>query len=297
MKKISFLIFLGLILFSCNQSKPDRSLAREIDKIVKSKKADVGVAILGIENKESFSYKGNEHFPMQSVYKFHLALAVFNRVDEGSLSLNQLIDLNENNLLPKTWSPLREKYIKTDTSVTLMEVLDYTVSESDNNGCDILFGLLGGPLSVNSFIHQQGFNDISIVATEQEMHQDWEIQFTNWSTPLTTARLLEKFYHKKILSDSSTLFMLKMMTESKTGPERIKGELPAGTIVAHKTGSSGQSKDGITAALNDIGIVTLPNGNHFVITVFITNSAESKESNEKIISEISLAAFNYFEKY
>ena len=84
------------------------------------------------------------------------------------------------------------------------------------------------------------------------------------------------------------------MIETSTGKNRIKGQLPEGTIVAHKTGSSGTNEEGITAAANDMGIVTLPDGKHFAISVFVTNSKENDKTNEKIISDISKAAWDYF---
>lgn len=297
MKKIGLLLLVGLAFVSCSNQKTNDTLVKEIEKIVKSKKAEVGVAVLGIENRELFSFNGNKHFPMQSVYKFHLALAVLNQVDEGKLSLNQKIELNENNLLPNNWSPLREKYPDGDTSVSLSEILSFTVSQSDNNGCDILFDLVGGPDSVNNFIHKNGISDISIVSTEQEMHQDWNIQFENWTTPLAAVEILDSFYHKQILSDSSTEFLFQLLAETTTGPNRIKGKLPVGAEIAHKTGGSGKNDLGISSAVNDIGIVQLPDGTRFAIAVFVTNSTEEEEVNEQIIAEISLAVFNYFSYY
>ena len=88
------------------------------------------------------------------------------------------------------------------------------------------------------------------------------------------------------------------MRENETGKNRLKGQLPEGTVVAHKTGSSGTNKTtGITAAVNDIGIVFLPNGEHFFISVFVSNSKEDFDTNEKIIADISKAAWDYFNTY
>jgi beta-lactamase class A/beta-lactamase class A VEB len=84
------------------------------------------------------------------------------------------------------------------------------------------------------------------------------------------------------------------MRDTETGPNRIKGQLPAQIVVAHKTGSSGVNKQGQTAAVNDIGIVFLPGGRHFFISVFVTDSKESSETNEKIIADIAKAAWDYF---
>ncbi len=71
--------------------------------------------------------------------------------------------------------------------------------------------------------------------------------------------------------------------------------MPKSTIIAHKTGTSGTNeKSGIAAATNDIGIVFLPNGKHYFISVFIANSTENSETNEKIIADISILTWNYF---
>jgi beta-lactamase class A len=70
--------------------------------------------------------------------------------------------------------------------------------------------------------------------------------------------------------------------------------LPTGTIVAHKTGSSGTNDYGITAATNDVGIVTLPNEKHFAIVVFISNSTAGEEKCEDIIAEIAKVVWDTF---
>jgi beta-lactamase class A len=205
-----------------------------------------------------------------------------------------MIFINKNDLLPDTWSPLREKYPDGNVSLSLSEILKYTVSQSDNNGCDILLKLIGGTKTVNNYIHQIGISDVSIMATEKEMHKSWDVQFSNWTTPKAATQLLLKFYKAKILSEKSFHFLWSVMAETITGAERIKGQLPAGTVVVHKTGTSDTNKEGVTAAVNDIGIVTLPNGNHFAICVFVSDSKEDEPVNDKIIADVTKAAWNYF---
>jgi beta-lactamase class A len=135
---------------------------------------------------------------------------------------------------------------------------------------------------------------ISIVATEEEMYKSWDTQFTNWCEPFAMAQLLEIFYQGKHLSKPSSAFLKKLMTETTTGLKRIKGLLPEGTIVIHKTGTSDTNEKGITAATNDAGIVTLPNGKHFAIVVFVTNSPENQDTRERVIAEISKALWDYY---
>jgi beta-lactamase class A len=137
---------------------------------------------------------------------------------------------------------------------------------------------------------------MSIAATEEEMSHGWETQYTNWTTPYAMARLLQKFYHGQCLSDSSRSFLMRCMTRSSNSANRIKGLLPAGTVVAHKTGTSNNNEKGMYAAVNDVGIVTLPNGNHFAMVVLVSNTTEKFETNEKIIAQIARAVYDDYVK-
>ncbi len=270
------------------------SLRHKIEQIIKPKFSVTGVAIYDLENGDTLTINDKHHFPMQSVYKFHLALAVLRQVDKGKLSLNQMIKIKKSDLHKNTYSPLADKYPDGNVELPLSDILFYSVSKSDNNACDILFRILGGTQKVEDYIHKLGIKDISIKATEEEMHKEWNVQYTNWTTPFAAVNLLAKFYNGEILSKKSFNFLWELMTETTIGRARIKGKLPEGTIVAHKTGLSGTNNKGITAAVNDIGIVTLPNGNHYAIAVFVSDSILGYENMEKIIADISKATWDYF---
>jgi beta-lactamase class A len=292
---IKTIIFTGFLIFLGNSSvmAQKEDLRKEILKIANSKRTDLGMYISGIEDQDTISFNGKKHYPMQSVFKFHIAIVVLNEVDQGRLFLDQKIHVGKEDLIPNTWSPIREEY-PDGTTLTLAEMLKYTVSLSDNIGCDLLLDLLGGTKTVNDYFHERGYKDMSILATEAEMHKDWPTQFLNWITPHESNKILNAFYGEELLSKQSTGFLWKIMTETATGKKRIKGQLPDGTVVGHKTGSSGTNEKGITAAVNNIGIVSLPDGKHFSISVFVSNSTEKMETNEKIIADISKLAWDYF---
>lgn len=291
-------IFITAILFlftsSFVTSQKTVSLRKQIEQLLATKNARVGVSFSGIEKKDTLTINGSSHFPLQSVFKFPIALKVLHVVDQKKLSLDQKIYIRKSDLLPDTWSPLRDKYPDGNVKIPLAEIIRFMVSESDNNACDILLRLVGGAKTVNDYIHELGIKNIAIRYNEEEMHREWNVQFSNWTTPVATTRLLKLFYDGKILSAKSYDFLWKVMCETSTGKKRIKGQLPTGTLVAHKTGTSGTNAQGITAAINDIGIVTLPNGNHFVISVYVSNSKENTQTNEKIISDISKMVWDYF---
>lgn len=294
MKNIYILLLILLPTFPAAAQPAD--LKNRIEQLLANRKATVGVSITHLERGESILINNNRHYPMQSVFKFHLALAVLDQVDQGKLKLEQKIFIKKSDLLPDTWSPIREAYPNGNIDLPLSEVIKFTVAQSDNNGCDILFRLIGGPKVVDRYIHKLGIKEVSIQANEQEMHASYSVQFSNWTTPKAATDLLIKFYQQKVLSPKIFNFLLETMLSTSTGLQQLKEQLPVGTAIAHKTGNSGTNPQGVTAALNDIGIITLPDGNHIAISVFVSNSTEDKATNEKIISDIARAAWDYFSK-
>ena len=278
------------------QSKAE--LRRQIEQVVAGKKATVGVAIADSDGKVAASLNGDRRFPMQSVFKLHIGLKMLSEIDKGRFSLDQKIEISKSDLLPDLYSPIRDRYPEGAT-LSLAEILGYTISASDNVGCELLLKLLGGPAEIERYFVERGFRDVSIKVNEAVMQANWDRQFENWTTPNAANQVLRAFYanDRKLLSVKSREFLWKVMRETETGADRLKGRLPAGTVVAHKTGSSGVNKTtGVTAAVNDIGVVFLPNGKYFFISVFVTDSTENAAANEKIIADIAGAAWDHFAK-
>lgn len=271
-------------------------LKKEINQIIKDKKATVAVSVLDFETNKSFDINGDKALPMLSVFKFHIALAVLAQVDEGKLNLDQKIFIKKADLLENTWSPILKKYPEGNIEMPLSELLKYTVAQSDNNGCDILLRMLGGTENVQKYFDDLKVKDFTIKANEAKMHQGFEFMYWNSTTTNSANRLLKDFFDGKIVSKKSTDFLLKTIYETNTGTTKIIAQLPAGTPVAHKTGSSGKDKTGLTVAENDIGIITLPNGKHYAISAFVSDSMESEETNTKMIADISKLVFDYFSK-
>lgn len=293
MKKLTILFL--LISIFCFAQKAE--LKKEISKITEGKKATVAVSVLGID----FPFKLNNEnaekkLPMQSVFKYHIALAVLDLVDKGKLSLDQKVFIKKSELLPQTWSPIREKNPEGNFEMLISELIEYTVAMSDNVGCDVLLRLIGGPKVVHDFLISKGVKDTQIVYNEEIMQSEWKNQYENYTTMKSTTKLLNDFYKSKILSKKSTEFLLAVMYRTSTGLNKIVEQLPKSAKVAHKTGSSGKNDAGLTGAENDIAIITLPNGKTYAIAIFVSDSTESYDVTCKLISDISKVVFEIFEK-
>ena len=273
-----------------------QNLKKKILQITKDKNATVAVSVLDFGNDKTVHINGNKKLPMLSVFKFHIGLAVLNEVDQGKLNLDQKILIKKSDLLENTWSPIRERFPEGDIEMPLGLLIKYTVAESDNNGCDILLRLIGGTETVQKFINSKGIRNFTIKVNEEQMHQGFEFMYLNTTTANSANQLLKDFRGKKIVSKTSTDFLMTTMLETSTGKNKIVAQLPESVPVAHKTGSSGKNEKGLTAAENDIGIVTLPGGKSYALSIFVSDSMESAETNTKMIADISKIVFDYFSK-
>ena len=280
-KKTTLLILFFSVVFTFSKAQSIESLRQDVNRVLKDKSATVGVSIKGINPQDTLSINGNKRLPMQSVFKYHLALAVLHQVDRGKFALDQRIAIDKKlvELYKHLWSPLRKKY-PDGGKVTLEEILRYTVALSDNVGCDLLFKLVGGTEVVQSYLNKIGIKDLAIVDTEIVMQAEWKRQYNNWTTANAATQSLQLFFENanNLLSSESHSFLLETMKSTKTGKKSIRGFLPEDAVVAHKTGHSGKNEEGLTGALNDIGIVFLSNGSYFYLSILVSDSMEDDDS-------------------
>jgi beta-lactamase class A len=241
----------------------------------------------------SLELRSAEHFPMQSVYKFPIGMAVLHAVDEGTLKLDQSVTVRKSELVPAALrSPLRDKYPAGECEITVRELLRYMVSESDGTASDVLLRVVGGAAKVQTYLDTIGISEVRVATTEMEMARDDKAQYRNWATPRGMMLLLRALQTGRGLSPSSRQYLLDCMTQTETGLNRILGMLPAGTLVAHKTGTS-NTVNGTTAATNDVGLVTLPNGETLAVVVFVSDSPADAAVREGVIAKIARAAWDW----
>ena len=135
----------------------------------------------------------DDAFPMMSVMKFHQALAVCGWLQEKGLSLDAEVKVTPDMLAEDTWSPMRDEH-PLGGSFSWRELLTYTLAFSDNNACDILFSLTGGPEYTDSLVRSMSAGNFRIECTEADMHAAPSACLRNWTTPLSSVLLLEKFH-------------------------------------------------------------------------------------------------------
>lgn len=293
----TFAIF---FLCACSSQNKYADLQKTLEEYVVGKDVNIGVAVI-IDGVDTVTVNGNNEFPMLSVYKFPIALALAEHYRQNNLPIDFPVAILPEDLHPDTYSPMTEKIlasssIQTDTlMMPTSELLGYMLQQSDNNASDIVLNVLGGAVSVDRYIQRMGVTDVHIRNSEAEMHDNNSLCYANSATAIGLASLMDKF--DKELNDSISLEIKRIMESCETGANRLPKPL-VGTdaIIGHKTGTGFTLPNSRLMAVNDAGYVNLPNGHHYAIAVFIENSGYDMAQTEGIIAVISEMVFNAVSK-
>jgi beta-lactamase class A len=196
---------------------------------------------------------------------------------------------------------------------TVRRLLSAAVSESDNTAVDALIKLVGGPKVVTQFLRNHGIESMRVDLSEGDVghifrdstngrsvpkgeseiaalsrrrrgYRAYLEDPRNRTTPDAAADFLEKLSAGQLLSQESTKRLIDLMY-GQTLPSRLRAGLPKGTRFADKCGTS-YTLDGQTAAFNDIGIITTPDGRTIIVAAFLAASHADKAAREELFAEI-----------
>ena len=267
-----------------------KALEPALRKIIDEYDATVGVAFIA-DCGDTVTVNNDARYPLMSVMKLHQAIAITKYMEEKGRSLDEATCITSQDLKRDTWSPLRDRYPEGNARMSIRELLCYTLQQSDNNACDILFSRILGTDGVDSLLRTAGVKDFAIAATEDAMHRELSKCQDNWSTPLSTAEMLDRLVAGRLPLDENG-FIIETLLDCRTGANRLPLPLQGTEArIGHKTGTSDLGKDGRWTGINDAGFVLLPDGRRYTLVVFISGSAMSMEATEKIIADISAVVY------
>jgi beta-lactamase class A len=279
-----------ILLFFAATVAAQTPLHQRLANIAKEAHGKVYVACSLPGVKLNCNLDADGHPPMQSTFKFPLALAVLHQVELGKLQLDQPVRFLKSDR-SETFSPLQQEFPDADVDVPLRKIIKLTVETSDNTAADIQLRLIGGPAVLQQYLDSLGLSAIHQQDTEHSLHGDQKLQYRDYAEPAAMVALLRMFADHSPLNIEHTALLNGWMLEATSGPKRIKGLLPAGTPVAHKTGSSGVEW-GIIPATNDVGLITLPDGRRLALTVFIIDAHADQDTCEYVIAAMAKAVYD-----
>lgn len=339
MKKYFPWCLIGLFSLNCFAIGSEKELLRKISSIEKKSKVIIGISAILIEKDKMISHNGQQRFFMASTIKLPIALAFLHRVDEKKDSLNRTMTLDFKNSVPGSGT-LYHSFERKKISVPMQKILNLMLIESDNSASDALLHATKGPTYVTKRMGQIGFKNLIINRSILEIMMDtnhvarsylkthhtvylWKKIFNQaplwqkvsaWqrfekdvrdtTTPNDMAHLLVKLFKGQILSAESTKLLIRIMEQCRTGRHRIKGLLPPGIKVAHKTGTWGIDErkyinypgaKNLYRFASDVGIITLPkNKGHVAIAIYVKSQSASDYPRNRAIALTSRAIYDHF---
>lgn len=278
-----------LLSGGCSSHGNYEALQESLNEYVEGKDANIGVAVI-IDGVDTVAVNGHKKYPMLSVYKFPIALALADHYRKNNMPYDSPIAVLPADLHQDTYSPMTEKILASGKlhADTLMmpagELLEYMLQQSDNNASDIVLKSVGGADYVERYLKRIGMIDIHVRSSEAEMYADTSLCYDNSSTPICMASLIDKF--DMDYNDYISVGIKQLMETCETGTNRLAKPLRNAEI-GHKTGTGFTLSNGRLMAVNDAGYVHLPDGHRYAIAVFIENSGYDMTHTEELIADIS----------
>jgi beta-lactamase class A len=277
-----------------NQPSVDQELERRLKIICDGAQGTVGLSVVHIESGKTISINGDSQLPLYSVFKLPLAVSVLKEVEENRLQLDQKVHVTPAEIVAGT--PGNTALWQKPGDFTIEQLIEFSISRSDNTSADKLVELVGGPLKVTERMRSLGFQNFDIHISSGEFVKTRQNPNTGAAEDL--AKLLVQLHQGKILQPAQVKLLTGFMQRATTGLHRLRGDLPRTTLVADKTGSG--EPDAVTRyakVTNDVGIITLPSDRgHLAIAVLVSGSKLPDAAQEKLIAELARAAYDAFSK-
>ena len=304
----------------------DRELSRLQDEFVRLAETvggSVGVGVRHMETGREVYLNRAMRFPMGSVFKLPLAVQLLSLVDARVVALDKTVVLKPDDLRPGSGN--LAKTFRASRDISLRQLLESMLIDSDNSATDILWNEAGGsaaimarlavleisgmsvnrptalllaaaaglgPLPKDTALTPSQFDKLIRQVPQAERRERKAALFKDrrdTATPEAAVALLSKIWQQKAVSPGQTELLMDIMYRCNTGKQRLRGRLPPGTKVAHKTGTLRPS------VVNDIGIISLPGrAGHVAVAVMIKESTKDIATQERVIAEIARLTYDHF---
>jgi len=297
----------------------EKSVSQKIEKLAEGLVGRIGVAAQEIGSGLTVTINGDEPFVMASTYKVAIAVTILRQVDEGKLKLTDLVDCPAEKMVAGP-NPLVTYLFHPGVKLSVANLIEPMITDSDNSATDYLLELAGGPEVVTKMLRSIGITDFrvdryvseilrdfygledrayqsfalaayakdpTLLLRQADRNLDFEKDPRDHTTPKAMLQLLLAIDNGTALSEKIREFLLGVMSRTSTGGRRLRGLLPKGTPVADKTGTIG-------GVANDVGFVTLPDGRRFAIAVYTKSSKTSEADREKAIAEVTRSLYDFY---
>lgn len=287
---------------AARNSSPSPEFIRDsVQRLGQSFEGQVGIAVKSIDDGWTTGWRADDLYPQQSVSKLWVSITALDAVDKGKLSLDQAVTLTRDDLT-LFHQPIAQQMLAGPYTTTIGDLMLRAITTSDNTANDKLMRSVGGAAAVRAMIRSKHLGAIRFYNGERALQSriaglSWNPSYSignaffeardalpaakrkaafdryvakpyDGAAPWAIVNALARLKRGELLSANSTQQLLTIMSETHTGPNRLKGGLAPGWLLNHKTGT-GQVFGAEQAGYNDIGILTAPDGRSYAVAVMI----------------------------
>ncbi|WP_232223437.1 serine hydrolase [Sphingorhabdus lutea] len=285
-----------------------QNLQQEIFDLWRVFPGKTGISVHSLDEGWTVGQRLDDLFPQQSVSKLWVAMTILDQVDRGKLRLDDEVVITRNDLAV-FYQPVRDKVLREgEVRESVASLLERAITQSDNTANDSLLRTAGGPEAVHDFIAKHQLGAIRFGPGERLLQSGiagltWKQEYSigrnfytaranlsydkrksaldnyladpiDGASPRAISLALAKLSRGKLLSYGSSSYLLDLLNRVRSGPNRLKGGVPSGWSIGHKTGT-GQDLPPISTGYNDVGILVAPDGRQYMVAVMLGDTTAS----------------------
>ena len=247
MRGVGFGLAVCLVLGLVAPARAEASTAdliRQLDGLVASFPGGAGIWVSDPNVPTPlFTHDPDEQVIAASLYKLGVLAEAERRVDAGQLHYNDQVVIQPEDVTADG------SFEEAGTQLTLDEALEAMITISDNGAALALWHILGGA-NVDVTLQKAGIGDFHVALDESEDH---------WATPRAIGMFFTLLARRQLISPAASDRMLARLERQQIN-NRLPAQLPAGVVVAHKTGN-------LVGATHDAGIIYTKSGPRVVVAM------------------------------
>jgi len=233
---------------------PQKSgLQQILDDFAAANPGKFGIVVKDLTTGETAGVSAERQIASASLYKLFVAQRIYQRIDLGQLDYGTAAGGG--------------------TGRTVDGCLTVMINVSDNACGWALGGGILGWGAQNQALAIEGYNETNLATPQKTSAAD-------------VAKLFERLYSGTLLSTNSSQRFLGLLKDQRVNNRLPKG-LPAGTVIAHKTGD-------LNDVVHDAGIVYGPKTNYIVVVT--SGNWNSPGNAPPMFADLSAKLWNYFEQ-
>ncbi len=288
----------------------------------------LGIAVVDVDTGWSTGFNETALLPQQSVSKTWVTLTALTLAEQGLLNLDAPIRVSRDDLT-LFHQPIRKEILRSGAVESAVgELIERAIQQSDNTANNAILQRVGGPRAVRAMLREQGLDGIRFGPGEKPMQaaiagMEWDDSYSyennfydardlvpdrvrkrafegyladpvDGARPIAIARALAAIERGEVLSPKRAEEFLTIMSNTRSGPRRLKGGRSEGWVVSHKTGT-GQFWNGQQSGYNDVGVLFAPDSSAYAVAVMIGVTKRPTIERMQMMQEVTRAVIAFHE--